>query len=172
MQEEECVPTCTKAWGSLCLARCPVKPSSDKLFLFISKAMAILISPTNNTGWGLGTHKLFGGAKQKSDQHPVYVQAHYRASWGSKGRRRRQGRARGAPLDPKTEAEMVATIDEVARNGPPAARLVLEAARRVGAYNLRRARKLTPAGRAMMAMRARQMVKQAKKRKRRVRFRQ
>ncbi|BCG66204.1 pVII [Canine mastadenovirus A] len=130
--------------------------------------MAILISPSNNTGWGLGTHKLFGGAKQKSDQHPVYVQAHYRAPWGGKGRRR-PGRARGVPLDPKTEAEVVATIDEVARNGPPAARLVLEAARRVGAYNLRRARKLTPAGRAMAAMRARQMVNQAKRRKRRVR---
>nr|QRV11629.1 pVII [Bat mastadenovirus] len=119
--------------------------------------MAILISPTNNTGWGLGTHRLFGGAKQKSDQHPVFVQAHYRARWGSRGRRKRK------PMDPKTEAEMVATIDEVARNGPPAARVVLEAARRVGAYDLRRARKLTPAGKAYLAARVRNIIKRAKR---------
>ncbi|BBE29309.1 pVII [Bat mastadenovirus] len=132
--------------------------------------MAILISPTNNTGWGLGTHRLFGGAKQKSDQHPVFVQAHYRAQWGSRGRRARR-KSRKIPLDPKTEAEMVATIDEVARNGPPAARAVLEAARRVGAYDLRRARRLTPAGKAYMAARARRLVQQAKKTQNRARRR-
>ncbi|AEM06271.1 pVII [Bat adenovirus 2] len=121
--------------------------------------MAILISPTNNTGWGLGTHRLFGGAKQKSDEHPIFVQAHYRARWGSRGRRKRAKH----PLDPKTEAELVATIDEVARNGPPAARAVLEAARRVGAYDLRRARKLTPAGKAYLAARVRRIVKRAKR---------
>lgn len=120
--------------------------------------MAILISPTNNTGWGLGTHRLFGGAKQKSDQHPIFVQAHYRARWGSRGRRSKRGRR---PMDPKTEADLVATIDDVARNGPPAARLVLEAARRVGAYDLRRARRLTPAGQAYAH--ARRLVKRAKR---------
>lgn len=133
--------------------------------------MAILISPSNNTGWGLGSsYKLFGGAKQKSDQHPVYVQAHYRAQWGStKGRRaRRRGRRVRVvrPLDPQTEAEMVATIDEVARNGPPVARAVLEAARRVGAYNLRRAPKLTPAGRALMKARVRRLVRAGTRRRR------
>lgn len=128
--------------------------------------MAILISPSNNTGWGLGSHRLFGGAREKSDQHPVYVSAHYRASWGSRGRSRRSkrgGRSRRRVMDPKTEAEMVAVIDEVARNGPPAARAVLEAARRVGAYNLRRARKLTPAGRAYMHARARRLVQRARR---------
>ncbi|AKC34847.1 pVII [Skunk adenovirus 1] len=129
--------------------------------------MAILISPSNNTGWGLGTHRLFGGAKQKSDQHPVYVQAHYRAQWGSLGRHRRRGRKQrrrvrfATPLDPQTAAEMAATIDEVARNGPPVARTVLEAARRVGAYDLRRTRKLTPAGRALMQARIRRLARAA-----------
>ncbi|APC26063.1 pVII [Bat mastadenovirus G] len=130
--------------------------------------MAILISPSNNTGWGLGTHKLFGGAKQKSDQHPVFVQAHYRAQWGSRGRRaRRKGRRVRVVMDPQTEAEMVATIDEVARNGPPAARAVLEAARRVGAYNLRRAPRLTPAGRALMRARARRLARTTGRRRKR-----
>ncbi|BBE29339.1 pVII [Bat mastadenovirus A] len=133
--------------------------------------MAILISPSNNTGWGLGSHRLFGGAKQKSDQHPVFVHAHYRAQWGAhRGRRARARRGRRvrvvAPLDPRTEAEMVATIDEVARNGPPAARAVLEAARRVGAYNLRRSPKLTRAGQALMRARVSRLVRSARRRKR------
>nr|WGN96461.1 pVII protein [Lemur mastadenovirus] len=45
--------------------------------------MAILISPSNNTGWGLGTKSMFGGATTRSDSHPVLVKQHYRAPWGS-----------------------------------------------------------------------------------------
>lgn len=45
--------------------------------------MALLISPSNNTGWGLGTKSMYGGAQRRSDNHPVRVRKHYRAPWGS-----------------------------------------------------------------------------------------
>ncbi|ALE30429.1 pVII [Simian adenovirus 19] len=45
--------------------------------------MSILISPDNNTGWGLGSTKMYGGAKRRSSQHPVRVRGHYRAPWGA-----------------------------------------------------------------------------------------
>lgn len=45
--------------------------------------MSILISPDNNTGWGLGSAKMYGGAKRRSSQHPVRVRGHYRAPWGA-----------------------------------------------------------------------------------------
>ncbi|AAS10437.1 pVII [Simian adenovirus 24] len=50
--------------------------------------MSILISPSNNTGWGLrAPSKMYGGARQRSTQHPVRVRGHFRAPWGAlKGR--------------------------------------------------------------------------------------
>ncbi|AUG71837.1 pVII [Rhesus adenovirus 64] len=45
--------------------------------------MSILISPDNNTGWGLGSGKMYGGAKRRSSQHPVRVRGHFRAPWGA-----------------------------------------------------------------------------------------
>lgn len=49
--------------------------------------MAILISPSNNSGWGLGCKSMYGGARVLSENHPVLVRRHFRASWGSrKGR--------------------------------------------------------------------------------------
>nr|WBV74359.1 pVII [Bat mastadenovirus BtSY2] len=121
--------------------------------------MAVVVSPSNNTGWGLGLRGLYGGAKQKSAQHPVYVSSHYRAGWGTlkrsarSGAKRRggkRGRRARVPLDPVTAAQVEATIDEVARNGPPAARAAISAARTATRYNLRRNRRLTPFGRAML----------------------
>lgn len=119
--------------------------------------MAVVVSPSNNTGWGLGLRGLYGGAKQKSAQHPVYVNSHYRAGWGTLKRSSRSGKRRGGrrsrarvPLDPVTAAQVEATIDEVARNGPPAARAAISAARTATRYNLRRNRRLTPFGRAML----------------------
>ncbi|AQQ73630.1 pVII [Harbour porpoise adenovirus 1] len=63
--------------------------------------MAILVSPSNNTGWGLGMKSMYGGAKILSEHHPVKVVSHYRAQWGSK-----KGRAR--------RSNMVITDDPVA----------------------------------------------------------
>lgn len=65
--------------------------------------MSILISPNNNTGWGMGTKVMYGGAKMLSEQHPVRVSQHYRAAWGSK-----KGRT------PKTRVAMTITDDPVA----------------------------------------------------------
>lgn len=50
--------------------------------------MSILISPSNNTGWGLGSTRMYGGAKTRSSQHPVRVRGHYRAPWGAHTRGR------------------------------------------------------------------------------------
>lgn len=49
--------------------------------------MAILVSPSNNSGWGLGVKDMYGGALKRSANHPVAVRKHYRAPWGSKTRR-------------------------------------------------------------------------------------
>lgn len=46
--------------------------------------MALLVSPANNTGWGLGCKSMYGGARTLSANHPVLVRKHYRASWGSR----------------------------------------------------------------------------------------
>lgn len=120
--------------------------------------MSILVSPSNNSGWGLGTRRLFGGARVRSNEHPVAVRSHFRANWGSRKGYVRRGRARGrrVPMDAATAAQVEATIDHVARNGPPAARAVIVAARRNARYGLRQRRRLTPAGIAVMkALRAR-----------------
>lgn len=45
--------------------------------------MAVLISPSNNSGWGLGVRGMFGGARERSSAYPVLVRQHYRAPWGS-----------------------------------------------------------------------------------------
>lgn len=70
--------------------------------------MAILVSPSDNTGWGLGTHSMYGGAKRRSDAHPVRVRAHYRAPWGSS---RLTPSSPPTPLDP--EDTIGATIESV-----------------------------------------------------------
>lgn len=52
--------------------------------------MSILVSPSNNTGWGLGVKGMYGGARRRSELHPVRVRRYYRARWGSvNGRRNR-----------------------------------------------------------------------------------
>ncbi len=75
--------------------------------------MSILISPSNNTGWGLRTPtRMYGGARKRSTQHPVRVRGHFRAPWGAlKGRTR-------------TRTTVDDVIDQVvadARNYTPAA---------------------------------------------------
>lgn len=139
--------------------------------------MSILISPSNNAGWGLGTKRLYGGAQVRSEAHPVAVKSHYRAAWGShkgyvpRARRRRpetvvvvRRRRRRLPMDPVTAAQVEATIDEVARNGPPPAQVVVAAPRRSTRYNLRTTRRLTPAGLAVLRMRARRLRLEAARR--------
>ncbi|UZF96923.1 pVII [Bovine adenovirus 10] len=42
--------------------------------------MAVLLSPSNNTGWGL-KKTMYGGAQVRSDEHPVLVRQHFRAPW-------------------------------------------------------------------------------------------
>lgn len=72
--------------------------------------MAILVSPGNNTGWGLGLKSMYGGARLQSDAHPVRVMEHYRARWGSKKGRVPRGRVRKRRT---TSQELDAVIDSV-----------------------------------------------------------
>lgn len=50
--------------------------------------MAVLISPSNNSGWGLGVKNMYGGSRSWSENTPVVVRKHFRARWGSKSGRR------------------------------------------------------------------------------------
>ncbi|AGK27134.1 pVII [Baboon adenovirus 3] len=129
--------------------------------------MSILISPDNNTGWGLGSTKMYGGAKRRSSQHPVRVRGHYRAPWGAYKR----GLSARTAVDDTIDAVIadarqykpaVSTVDSVIdsvvagarayarrkrrlhrRRRPTAAmlaaRAVLRRARRVGRRAMRRA---------------------------------
>ncbi|AIA22353.1 pVII [California sea lion adenovirus 1] len=72
--------------------------------------MSILISPTNNTGWGIGSGILYGGARTRSDVHPVKVRAHYRAAWGSKN-----GRSQAAVAVAQAVADEIGASSSVRR---------------------------------------------------------
>nr|WRQ19849.1 MAG: pVII protein [unidentified adenovirus] len=50
--------------------------------------MAVLISPSNNSGWGLGVKSMYGGARAWAETHPVMVRKHFRARWGSRSGRK------------------------------------------------------------------------------------
>lgn len=76
--------------------------------------MSILISPSNNTGWGLGVGKMYGGAKRRSPQHPVRVRGHFRAPWGSHSRGRTGSSGR------TTVDDVIDSVVEEARRYQPA----------------------------------------------------
>nr|AJW67412.1 pVII [short-tailed pygmy chameleon adenovirus 1] len=44
--------------------------------------MSILISPSDNTGWGVGNARIRGTGLHWSDIQPVRVQKYYRGQWG------------------------------------------------------------------------------------------
>ncbi|AMB43027.1 pVII [Bat mastadenovirus WIV13] len=70
--------------------------------------MAILISPANNTGWGMGSRKMYGGliggAREYSEETPVLVRQYYRARWGSKTRH-------GRPVVHRPRIEVEAEVE-------------------------------------------------------------
>lgn len=118
--------------------------------------MSILISPDNNTGWGLGYTKMYGGAKKRSTQHPVRVRGHYRAAWGAY-KRGRTGRtavddtidaviADARRYNPGAVAAAASTVDSVIDSVVADARAYARRKRR-----LHRRRRPTP---AMVAARA------------------
>ncbi|QIZ64158.1 pVII [Guinea pig adenovirus 1] len=83
--------------------------------------MAILISPDNNTGWGLGMSRMYGGARFRSEGHPVRVRQHFRAPWGSlRASIERVVRRSSAPAVVTADVPAVAVTD--AELGPPPAR--------------------------------------------------
>ncbi|ADZ39841.1 pVII [Simian adenovirus 49] len=134
--------------------------------------MSVLISPSNNTGWGLGVSKMYGGAKRRSSEHPVRVRGHYRAPWGAH-KRGRTGRT--------TVDEVIDSVVADAANytpgaaGPSTVDSVIDSvvanARAYARRKQRRrraaaARRLTPAMRAARAVlrRARRVGRQALRR--------
>lgn len=44
--------------------------------------MSILISPSDNTGWGVGNSKMRATGVKFTLKQPVRVSSHYRAQWG------------------------------------------------------------------------------------------
>lgn len=44
--------------------------------------MSILISPSDNTGWGIGTSRMRATGVKFTLKQPVKVNRHYRAQWG------------------------------------------------------------------------------------------
>ncbi|QFX65725.1 pVII [Mastadenovirus porcusquartum] len=73
--------------------------------------MSMLMSPANNTGWGLlGSSMLYGGARKRSAEHPVKVRAHYRAPWGT-----HTGRVRAATAVAQAVAEEIGAPEAVRR---------------------------------------------------------
>ncbi|AFK92732.1 pVII [Human adenovirus 43] len=131
--------------------------------------MSILISPSNNTGWGLTRPStMYGGAKKRSQQHPVRVRGHFRAPWGAYKR----GRTSTATAVRTTVDDVIDSVVADARNYTPApstvdaviarrhrstpamraARALLRRARRTGRRAMMRAARRaatapTPAGR-------------------------
>ncbi|AMB43153.1 pVII [Bat mastadenovirus WIV12] len=69
--------------------------------------MAILISPSDNTGWGIGARKMYGGllggAREYSEETPVLVRQYYRARWGSKTRHGRPVIHRRVEVEPEPD---------------------------------------------------------------------
>lgn len=140
--------------------------------------MSILISPDNNTGWGLHSAGMYGGAKRRSSQHPVRVRGHYRAPWGAHTRGIISGRTTvddvidSVVADARRYQRPTSTVDSVIdsvvadakryaqrksrlrrrRRRPTtamiAARAVLRRARRIGRRAMRRAAAAASAGRA------------------------
>lgn len=96
--------------------------------------MAILVSPSNNTGWGLGCKSMYGGARSLSANHPVLVRRHYRASWGS-----RKGRV-AAPTVEITDDPVADVVNAIAG----------QTRRRRGARRRRRATAAMRAARALV----------------------
>ncbi|AAA84976.1 pVII [Ovine adenovirus 7] len=44
--------------------------------------MSILVSPSDNTGWGIGTSSMRATGLKFSKKQPVRVRPYYRAQWG------------------------------------------------------------------------------------------
>lgn len=53
----------------------------------ITEPMSILISPSDNTGWGIGTSLLRATGLKFTKDEPVRVRAYYRAQWGQRNGR-------------------------------------------------------------------------------------
>ncbi|AFD21942.1 pVII [Simian adenovirus A1173] len=133
--------------------------------------MSVLISPSNNTGWGLGVSKMYGGAKRRSSEHPVRVRGHFRAPWGA----HKRGRTGRTTVDEVIDSVVADAANYTPAAGPSTVDSVIDSvvadarayARRKRRSRLSRRRlRLTPAMRAAQAVlrRARRVGRQALRR--------
>lgn len=102
--------------------------------------MAILVSPSNNSGWGLGLRSMYGGARKRSAEHPVRVRGHYRAAWGSKKGTRNRGTQTVRPVI-KTEEDDDVDAEQAAANAVSDVVAAYEAAVANGEITTRRRRR-------------------------------
>lgn len=109
--------------------------------------MSLLISPSNSTGWGLGTRRLYGGARAYQPPYTVSVRSYYRRPWGTVKRRTPTGLAAIRPLSGRRKKRSRKSV----ASGPSpsvdaAIATVVRRARRYARKKARRARRgQTPA---------------------------
>ncbi|AKT26028.1 pVII [Equine adenovirus 2] len=103
--------------------------------------MAILVSPSNNSGWGLGLRSMYGGARKRSAEHPVRVRGHYRAAWGSKKGTRTRGTQTAPRPVIKTEEDDDVDAEQAAANAVADVVAAYEAAVANGEITTRRRRR-------------------------------
>lgn len=107
--------------------------------------MSLLISPSNSTGWGLGTRRLYGGARAYQPPYTVSVRSYYRRPWGTVKRRTPTGLTAITPLSGSRRRRKVGR-KSVSSSGPSpsvdaAIDAVVRRARRYGRKKARRARR-------------------------------
>ena len=117
--------------------------------------MAVLISPSNNSGWGLGCRGMYGGARSMSETRPLLVRRHYRASWGS-----RKGRAPSARMT-ITDDPVADVVNAIGPGRRRRRRSRLRSARvaiRSASRSVRAARALLRRARRRLALRGRMRI--------------
>lgn len=100
--------------------------------------MSILISPSDNTGWGVGTHLMRATGLKFSRHEPVRVRTYYRAQWGQlNGRKSRNELKRGYRYYKKKHLKYIknkrrAMLNSASRHSASTnvRRIILEAERR------------------------------------------
>ncbi|AII22568.1 pVII [Lizard adenovirus 2] len=107
--------------------------------------MSILISPSDNTGWGLGNCRIRGTGARFTLSTPVPVRHYYRAQWGSKtGRVTEEHLRRNLRKYRRRHHRRSIKTDRLLRSTPDT--ILIETAKRVRRTAHRRARRTTRGG--------------------------
>lgn len=103
--------------------------------------MSLLISPSNSTGWGLGTRRLYGGARAYQPPYTVSVRSYYRRPWGTVKRRTPTGLTAIRPLSGSRRRRRKVAVSGPSPSVDAAIDAVVRRARRYGRRKARRAKR-------------------------------